>query len=218
MGESIVLPYLRTIGAKKIDKLVVSHGDNDHIGGAFSLLKSLQVKVISTSVPEKIPTKLTEYCVAGQSWQWDNIHFSFLYPTLENMKLGNDSSCVLRIDNGVHRVLLTGDIEKFAEKFLVNNAAKELSADVLIAPHHGSKTSGVKEFVAAVHPDFVLYATGYRNRYHFPHQTIVETYTQMNSIQLNSVDAGAIIFHFTQSKNLFLPIQYRQAQHHYWFQ
>lgn len=218
MGESVVLPYLRSTGVKKIDMLVISHGDNDHIGGAKALLKSFPIAVISTSVPDKIQSINTKNCIAGSSWQWDSIQFSFIYPSHETMNLGNDSSCVLRVDNGVHRVLLTGDIEKFSEKYLIKTIPGELFSDVLVAPHHGSKTSGVKEFISAIHPAFVLYAIGYRNRYHFPHQSVVDSYTKINSIQLNTVDAGAITFNFTQDKNISAPLLYRDTHRRYWYQ
>lgn len=218
MGESVVLPYLRMTGIKNVDMLVVSHGDNDHIGGARALLKSLKVNSILTSVPDKILSSMTQNCIAGQSWRWDGISFSFLYPSRENSMLGNDSSCVLRVDNGIHSVLLTGDIEKYAEKFLVETRIERLPSTILVAPHHGSKTSGVMKFVTAVHPVYVLYATGYRNRYHFPHQSVVDTYTKMNSIQLNTVDSGAIIFNITMDNILASPLLYRNIHHRYWYQ
>lgn len=217
MGESVVLPYFRTVGAKQIDMLVISHGDNDHIGGAQAILKSLPVLEVLTSVPEKILSSAIRYCLAGYSWQWDDVHFAFVYPSQDNLNLGNDSSCVLSIDNGTHRILLTGDIEKYAENDLIKRSPEQLAATILVAPHHGSKTSGVKEFIAAVHPQFVLYATGYHNRYHFPHQTVVATYEEINAVQLNTVATGAIQFKLKKEKAISPPKLYRVINRRYWY-
>lgn len=211
MGESVLVPYLRTRGINTVDMLVVSHGDNDHIGGVNALLNSLAVNSIKTTATEKIPG--SQYCLAGMKWNWDGVSFEFIYPDQANLNLGNDSSCVLRIDNGKKRLLLTGDIEKYAEKQLLKNNYALLSADMIIAPHHGSKTSGLPEFINAVHPESVLYATGYRNRYHFPHQNVINTYKLLQAKQFNTAYTGTIII----KVNSFPSMQiYRHLNSHYW--
>ncbi|MBV9575412.1 MAG: DNA internalization-related competence protein ComEC/Rec2 [Gammaproteobacteria bacterium] len=217
MGESIVLPYLYSIGVKKIDKLVISHGDLDHIGGAQAILKQLPVKSVMTSVPEALPTISAQYCLSGYTWQWDEVTFTFLYPTPEKLHLKNDSSCVLKIENAKQSILLTGDIEKSAEKDLVTRVPEKLSAAILVAPHHGSKTSGLAAFISRVHPQWVIYATGYRNRYHFPHASIVNAYQQIQAIQLNTVATGTIQFNLQKDKNAVQPELYRVVHKHYWF-
>jgi competence protein ComEC len=217
MGERVVLPYLRTLHLKKIDMLVVSHGDNDHIGGAFSLLKSLPVFSIKTSVPKAIVTPFTSYCLAGESWEWDQVHFSFIYPAKEQLNMRNDSSCVLRIDNGEKTILLTGDIEKQAEKNLIQTVYPLLHADIISAPHHGSQTSGLKSFIEAVHPTFVLYGTGYDNRYHFPHRTTVAAYKNLAATQLNTAQTGAIQFKINKGQNVLNADLYRVQHARYWF-
>ncbi len=215
MGKSVVLPYLHIRSIKKIDMLVISHGDNDHIGGAKSLMHELNVAAIKTSVPEKIPQ--SQYCLANESWQWDGVRFTFLYPGKDNLDLGNDSSCVLKIDNGEQSILLTGDIEKFAEKTLLQYSPETLSANMLVAPHHGSKTSGLKNFISAVHPHYVLYATGYLNRYHFPHSSITSAYTAINAVQINTADTGMIQFKIQNGKREPILSLYRLASAKYWF-
>jgi competence protein ComEC len=195
---------------------VISHGDNDHIGGAFALLKALQVDKVLTSVPEKFNFDRTLKCVAQDSWHWDGIDFTFLHPSEDQFHLGNDSSCVLRIDNGQQQILLTGDIEKHAEKILLERAINQLSATIIIAPHHGSKTSGLKDFVSAVNPKFVLYATGYRNRYHFPHMTVMNEYKKLNTVQLNTTEMGATQFKLEKNKFLLAPLCYRKLHKRYW--
>ncbi|SRR5579883_3307663 len=215
MGESVVLPYLHTIGTKQIDMLVISHGDNDHSGGAPALLAALPITSLKTSVPEKFPFPITSYCLAGQTWQWDGIHFTFLYPDANHLQLDNDSSCVLRIDNGEKSVLLTGDIEKYAETALLSQTPALLASTIVVAPHHGSKTSGLPDFIATTHPSFILYATGYRNRYHFPNQSIINAYEAIHATQLNTAETGEIQFRLEKGKSV-QPLIYRFLHQHYW--
>ncbi|OGT54032.1 MAG: DNA internalization-related competence protein ComEC/Rec2 [Gammaproteobacteria bacterium RIFCSPHIGHO2_12_FULL_42_10] len=216
-GKNIILPYLQMIGAHHIDMLVVSHGDNDHIGGANALLSAMSVRAIKTSVPEMLETPVTTPCLAGEQWTWDQVHFEFLHPKSLDDDQNNNDSCVLRITSGKQHILLTGDIEKAAEKSLLQNNHDQLPATILIAPHHGSKTSGMRAFIEAVHPQYVLYAIGYRNRYHFPHPAVVETYTQLGVKQLDTAQSGMITFTIEPNKPIATPFQYRIDHHRYWF-
>jgi len=213
MGERIVVPYLRVAGIRQIDELVISHGDNDHLGGVPTLLNAMQIKSIHTSVPEKLLVN-ANYCLGGQSWQWDGVNFSFLYPSENELGLGNDSSCVLRVDSRERSVLLTGDIEKYAEKIMLAQHAN-LSVDLLIAPHHGSKTSAQIGFIKSVAPDFVLYSTGYRNRYHFPHAKVSAAYAGIQAQQWNSVDTGTLQVKFNHGKEPQFEA-YRIKHARYW--
>lgn len=216
MGENVVIPFLHTLHISHIDKLVISHGDNDHIGGAESILKSFPTYVIKSSVPEKFLTVPASYCLRGETWQWDNINFEFLYPTADKLGLNNDSSCVLRITCGTKHLLLTGDIQKIAENDLVGMIPSKLAADVLIAPHHGSKTSSLDEFISLVHPKLVLFPIGYRNRYHFPHAIVVQKYRDLGAILVNSVEAGTIQVNLTPNLDKPIPIKYRNLHREYW--
>jgi len=212
-GENEITPFLYTLGTKKIDGLVISHGDNDHIGGAGAILKHFPVQWIKTSVPEKLPS--AQYCLAGESWEWDHVQFKFLYPAKEDLGSNNDSSCVLLVSAGKNHILLTGDIEKEAEKNLAEYQSSSLASQILIAPHHGSKTSIRDDFIQAVHPTYVLYATGYRNRYHFPHEKTIEKYNQIGAQQLDTVTSGAIQIKISD-KGIHAPLQYRKEAGGYW--
>lgn len=218
MGESVVVPFLRSIGAKKIDMLVVSHGDNDHIGGSQAILKRFPVASIKTSTPEKF-TQPSTWCLQGESWQWDKVNFRFLNPPEQHLHQGNDSSCVLRISSGDKHILLTGDIEKFAEKYLVETESQNLRADILVAPHHGSKTSAEMGFLECVKPQYVLFPIGYRNRYHFPHPSVLAKYDTLNVKKFDTANAGAIQFLVKMNDATIQdPILYRKQQHHFWYQ
>ncbi len=214
-GEAIVLPFLRAQGIKKVDMLVISHGDNDHSGGAQAILSQLPVASLETSVPLRFTAWPAEYCLAGKAWVWDEVHFAFLYPTPAQLNLGNDSCCVLQIKTQQKTILLPGDIEKKSEKFLLSYFANQLAADLLVAPHHGSQTSGLPAFIAQVHPEYVLYAIGYRNRYHFPHPKVRQTYQQLGVLQYDTVSQGAIQFEMGKDY-LFPSLFYREMKRRYW--
>lgn len=217
LGAAVIVPFLRQEGIRNIDMLVVSHGDNDHIGGAQSVLTAFPVQQIFTSVPQRFaPLSATE-CLAGQQWQWDGVQFQFLYPVPTMLGLDNNSSCVLRVSAGQQHLLLTGDIEKIAEDFIVQQDSRDLFAQILVAPHHGSKTSSTPSFVQAVHPQEVFYPVGYLNRYHFPSVSVVARYQQLGAKAYASDQCGAISVLVTPDK-ISTPDCYRQSHRKWWWE
>lgn len=219
-GKNVVLPFLRDLGLKSIDTLVVSHGDDDHSGGANSVLQGISVKNILTSAPDKFPQYAAQNCFAGQSWQWDGVNFRMLYPfenqTLSGKNISNDASCVLRIASGANSILLTGDIEVFSEDTLIKNAPLDLPATILVAPHHGSKTSSTESFVNAVKPKYVLFSTGYLNHFHFPAEEVLARYEKIGTKLLEVVSLGTVTFKFDQKTQNFNPEFYRVSNRHFW--
>jgi len=216
MGDSIVVPYLRSIGVAKVDMLVISHGDNDHIGGAQSVIAETQVQKIITSVPEKFAPGSAQPCLQGQSWQWDGVNFKFLYPPVRQINLDNDSSCVLQISVGKQSLLLTGDIEHKSEHYLLQNEAEFLPANIIIAPHHGSISSSTPDFIKAVMPQYVLFPVGYLNRYHFPNPAVVMRYQQIGAKNYDTATAGAIRFQFNGISSILPPACYRLSHRYFW--
>ncbi|MGZ8175326.1 MULTISPECIES: DNA internalization-related competence protein ComEC/Rec2 [Methylobacter] len=213
MGQSVLLPFLRSQGVAKIDSLIISHGDNDHIGGAVSLMRGMPTEKILTSVPQQLSEYAPIECVAGQSWLWDEVKFTMLAPR-QAFVSENDNSCVLKIQSKHGTVLLTGDIEAAAESWLVETYGEALKADVLVAPHHGSKTSSTAGFLQTVQPGYVLIPAGYRNQFGHPHKDVLARYRQVNALWLNSADSGAIVVNV---KNNVLAVQgMRQAESKYW--
>lgn len=189
IGSDILAPYLKSTGVLKIDTLVVSHGDNDHFGGTAGLLKSVPVKRIFTSVPDRISQG--EPCIAGHSWIFDRVHFQFLSPK-DAAVSGNNASCVLHIESENGAVLLAGDIEAKMEQQLVAGTAAALSADVLLVPHHGSGTSSTPGFLSAVKPQLAVASYGYRNRYSHPHSRVLQNYHNAKIPFIGTANAGAI--------------------------
>jgi len=213
MGQSVLLPFLRSQGVAKIDSLIISHGDNDHIGGAVSLMRGIPTEKILTSVPQQLSEYAPIECVAGQSWLWDEVKFTMLAPR-QAFVSENDNSCVLKIQSKHGTALLTGDIEAAAESWLVETYGEALKADVLVAPHHGSKTSSTSGFLQAVQPGYVLIPAGYRNQFGHPHKDVLARYRQVHALWLNSADSGAIVVNV---KNNVLAVRgMRQTESKYW--
>jgi competence protein ComEC len=192
-GRAVIAPYLRYLGVRRIDRLIVSHGDNDHIGGAHSLLQAFPVDGVLTSVPDAFAGKRVQPCTRGMQWSWDGVEFALLHPAGDDAYQGNDASCVLQIRiAGGQGLLLPGDIEEQGERDLLRRAGDELSSTVLVVPHHGSRTSSTAAFVRAVDPAVALVPAGYRNRYGFPRPEVVARYAARNSQVLETGRSGAI--------------------------
>ena len=200
MGSSVVIPFLNYKGINKIDTLLISHGDNDHIGGAKSIVDEVEVNTVLTSVPEMLEGEYASLCRAGQKWEWDQVEFEIVSPAVDVFKGENNNSCVLKVNSKYKGVLLTGDIEKQAESWLVNQHGSWLKSDVLIAPHHGSKTSSTLAFLKAVDPDIILIPAGYKNRFSFPHKQVIKRYTTLNKMWMNTADQGAIVIQIKEQK------------------
>ncbi|MHB8472599.1 MAG: DNA internalization-related competence protein ComEC/Rec2 [Gammaproteobacteria bacterium] len=214
-GAAVVLPYLRSLGINFVDTLVVSHGDNDHSGGAVSILANIPVAELLSSVPERF-THLSARCRAGQSWRWDGVNFRILHPDATRTWQGNNSCCVLSIEAPGGRVLMPADIEAEAEHHLVTEQADRLRAAILVAPHHGSRTSSTDEFISAVAPTYVLFPVGYRNRYGFPRSDVATRYVEHHAQRFDTDSAGSIEFHIDPDTGVSTPRSYRQAARRYW--
>ncbi|MFT3742638.1 MAG: DNA internalization-related competence protein ComEC/Rec2 [Gammaproteobacteria bacterium] len=215
-GSRVLLPYLQAQHIQRVDTLMISHGDNDHIGGAATLLKNLPVAEIKTSVPEKIlPLFSAQYCLAGQSWAWDGVKFEVLYPFKSELGQNNNSSCVLRIISPTGSILLTGDIERAAEQFLLAHQSKSLTATVLVAPHHGSATSSTSDFIQAVSPTWVIFPVGYLNRFHFPDTKVVARYQGIGAHVLDTAQSGAITIKLNQHQAIQVEEQ-RKIDRKFW--
>ncbi len=197
-GHRVIVPWLRR-WHERLDLLVLSHRDSDHTGGAAALLAQQNDLPLLSSLEAEHPLHLaaagSQRCAAGQSWAWDGVQFEVLHPAATDdvpHARSNALSCVLRIRNGSQTVLLTGDIEAPQELALLQRAAPALKADVLLVPHHGSKTSSTDGFIDAVAPRWAWVQAGYRNRFGHPASVVVERYRQRQIQLLDSVHCGAM--------------------------
>ncbi len=191
-GRDIVSPYLVTLGSPKIDVLMISHGDNDHSGGAKTLLKGWSVKRLMTSIPRLFYGFNPEYCQEGEHWQWDGVPFQILSPPVNAEYQDNNSSCVLQIGEPGRRLLLTGDIQAETEQRLVAEYGSNLRSEILVAPHHGSKTSSTVDFLQKVKPEYALFSLGFYNRFHFPAPSVARRYQEQGIRQWLTSVSGAI--------------------------
>ncbi|MGH8807111.1 MAG: DNA internalization-related competence protein ComEC/Rec2 [Noviherbaspirillum sp.] len=221
-GSRVILPYLKARGIQKLDALIVSHSDNDHSGGALSILDEVEIGWMSSSLPagHAIVARAPDHrrCEAGQEWTWGQVRFEMLHPapvSYDSTKWKpNARSCTLKITLGGRSILLPGDIEAVQEAELVANDANRLRASVLLSPHHGSGTSSTMPFLQAVQPELALFQVGYRNRYRHPKAEVFERYGNLGIKRLRSDESGAIMLRF--SANLDVT-EYRAEHARYWY-
>jgi competence protein ComEC len=227
---------LRGEGVKKLDGFIVSHNDEDHSGGASSVLAQLPVSWLASSfdMPEIADSVKRIKCFAGQHWRWDDVNFEVLYPRIEsyeNVEIkDNNRSCVVKVTSKFGSALLTGDIEKEAERALIervmqtnihaasddiNLSNNPLASDVLIAPHHGSKTSSTPEFIEAVNAKFTIFTVGYLNRFKHPKPLIENRYKDSSAALYRSDYQGALLLDFTRKNGIKINA-WRQSQPRYW--
>jgi competence protein ComEC len=197
-GHRVLVPLLRALD-EKVDTLVLSHRDIDHTGGAPAVLAMQPKAALMSSIEEGHELQAlrkSERCAAGQGWAWDGVRFDILHPAAADYgdrRKPNALSCVLRISNGQRIALLVGDIEQAQEARLVA-AAAPLQADVLLVPHHGSKTSSSDVFLAAVHPSHAIVQAGYRNRFGHPAAPVMERYRRIGAHVVESPHCGAALW------------------------
>lgn len=192
MAESVILPYLQHQGILALDKVIISHSDNDHAGGLAKLQKALPIKEL---IMNDNPQVNTSTCQQGKSFNWQGLTVEMLWPqTVKGEE--NDDSCVLLVSSASHKVLLTGDISKQVEHALIEKYP-QLDADVIVVPHHGSKTSSSEEFINHTSPQIAIVSAGFFNRWHMPVHEVVYRYQQEKVKLINTAEVGQIIFNFS---------------------
>ncbi|WP_153075018.1 DNA internalization-related competence protein ComEC/Rec2 [Paraburkholderia bonniea] len=228
-GERIVVPFLQARGTYALDALVISHADSDHAGGAPAVLDNIRVRQLLAALVPRNPLwararqrgAQTVPCAAGQRWQWDGVEFAMLWPDPGPLSgRPNAHSCVLRISTAStaqtpgNAALLTGDLEAPGERGLLAREPHALQAQVLLVPHHGSKTSSTEPFLDAIGPSIAVFQVGYRNRFRHPHPFVWARY-QARQIELTRSDEdGAVRIDVTR-EGLALE-RYRTTHQRYW--
>jgi competence protein ComEC len=219
IGKLVVVPFLKAKGITAVNSMILSHKDIDHWGGAEAVLKEISVNEIMSSDLSILPRQETLGCTKGKHWQWDGVDFEFLSPSdafLKTSKKDNNRSCVLRVSNANHSLLLTGDIEKKAEKTLLKNDKNKLSSEVITVPHHGSKTSSTKLFIEATSPKLALIPTGYRNRFGHPKDKVLNRYNKLEIPVMDTVNSGAITIIFPKTEKKYQLNSYRLQKRGFW--
>lgn len=216
-GKLVVIPFLRAKGIQQVDMLAVSHEDMDHRGGAKAVMKAVPVQQVMSSDVSLFPNM--RRCEAGQHWQWDGVGFEVLFPAVkdyERQLSDNNLSCVIRVSNAHHQLLLAGDVEKEAEQDLLNRYGEQLESEVMTVPHHGSKTSSTEAFLDTVSSNLAINSAGYMNRFNHPAPAIADRYAERNIRFLSNVEEGAIQLDFPASEESFEIHSYRKENQNYW--
>lgn len=198
-GRSVVVPALRQQRITRLDALVVSHTDTDHVGGLASVLAAAPVDAMYAPPGAELPGRLpSASCAGAADWEWDAVRFRWLDSGVAGAagSTRNDGSCVLLVEGAHGRLLLSGDIERRAETALVARHAADLDAAVLVVPHHGSGTSSSPAFLAAVAPAVAIVTTGYRNRYGLPDANVIARYRAAGARVLDTACHGAVRVRF----------------------
>lgn len=203
-GERVVLPYLVAAGVSRIDRLVLSHDDADHTGGARSVLADLAVTAVLAGEDDRSglwrdalqqPARLPDWCRAGERWHWDGVDFEVLHPApaAPPPRRNNDHSCVLKIRIDGASLLLVGDLEAPGEQaMLARLGAEALASSVIVVGHHGSASSSSPAFVDAVLPAAAVHSAGYRNRFGHPHPAVWARWSEAGARNWRTDSQGAI--------------------------
>lgn len=217
--NSSIEPFLRKQRIKRLDRVVLSHADADHAGSLPYLLQSIQVKGLlvgdhenlhlpnhGPSHKQPLPTVMT--CEQGQRWRWDTVSFDVIYAN-PTSAISNNRSCVLLIEYQGQFILLPGDIDKSIELDILPLLKQRLagrSLSVLIASHHGSKTSSHQSFIQALNPQHVVFSAGFHHHFNHPHPDVVERFASIESQLWNTAYAGTINFAWGKGGSLTVNV------------
>ena len=185
IGEAVVAPHVLAVHGRKVTELVLSHADIDHVGGAQAILRRLDVRGVSAGEP--VPGIGARPCRGGDAWLWDGVRFRVLWPVAPQE--GNNASCVIEVAAGERRALLAGDIEGTVERQLTLRPV-----DLLVAPHHGSRTSSTVGFAQRLSPRVVIFSAAFHNRFGHPHADVVERYRDAGAHLASTAELGAIVW------------------------
>ncbi len=188
-----LLPWLRARGIRRIDRLVLSHDDNDHTGGAGLLRDSFPIGVLVAGPGVRTMGSAVP-CRRGDGWSWDGVAFEVLHPSERTHSRDNDSSCAIRITGAGGSALLLADPEADAEDEMLSQV---LAADVVLVPHHGSRTSSGPRLIAAVGARLGVVSTGFGNRWNLPDAHVISRWRAAGAMVLNTADVGAVTVNFT---------------------
>lgn len=240
-GERIVVPYLQAHGVMRLDALMVSHDDSDHSGGAQAVLDAVPVRQFVAGILPGHPLWASArragadavQCAAGQRWQWDGVAFEVLWPNAGPLSgKPNTHCCVLRVttapgrgtegamaggtEDGAVSALLAADIEAPTERTLLVRDADRLRAQVLVVPHHGSRTSSTEPFLDSVWPLVAIFQVGYLNRFHHPHPGVFARYESRHIVLARSDADGAA--RVEAAPGTLTVERFRDTQRRYWME
>jgi len=219
LGKAAVLPTLHALGVASLDRLVVSHGDNDHAGGAPIVAREFPGAARSGGEPYRGDLAMRQ-CVAGDAWEWDGVRFHVISPTADEIvapapRADNDRSCVVLVEGKGSRLLLPGDISARLEPRIAASLPDDARPLVLAVAHHGSRSSSSDAFIAAAHPALAIVSAGWHSRYGHPHPEIVTRFGAAGVPLLNTAGLGALTVAFPASGKPVATAE-RARRRRYW--
>tara|TARA_R110002051_G_scaffold65769_2_gene119078 strand:- start:15703 stop:18039 length:2337 start_codon:yes stop_codon:yes gene_type:complete len=213
LGEAVVHPALVELGVKRLDGMLISHADNDHAGGAMALVSRLPVAQVLAGQHESLPDALqARACVPGESWRWNGVTFAVVYSAPPPAP-ANERSCVLRAGVGRASVLLPGDLGIRGEYQMLR---EPLDAQLLIAPHHGSRSSSSYAFIRAVDPRWVVFSAGHGNAFNHPHPKVVDRYRELAVEPVYTSASGAVRFVLDDARGSYWKWSWREKARRFW--
>lgn len=215
LGVTVVTPALKKLQVSALDRIVISHGDNDHLGGVYGVLAQIPTAEIYGSNSVSLPGLDIWSCHSNNSWNWDGVTFRFFSNDEEKFS-SNNNSCVLQVSVGEMNILLPGDIETEAEHQLVRRYGNKIQSEIIVAPHHGSATSSSYAFLKSLAADHVVYSAGYRNSFGHPNSNIVDRYNEFGVQSFESSNHGMISFTVKAGEEIDSPMLFRTENKRYW--
>ncbi|EKN3965849.1 TPA: ComEC family protein [Yersinia enterocolitica] len=194
MASKVILPYLRWRGIT-IEQIILSHDHQDHTGGVAEIQAAFPMATVRAPFPLKYAPNVLP-CKQGLVWQWQGLNFEVLWPREQIINAQNDDSCVIRIDDGKHSLLLTGDLEMRGEKALIKDSRTKLASTLLQVPHHGSNTSSTPPFLRAVKPELAFASVARYNQWHLPARKVTQRYQKNNIIWRDTSVSGQLSVYF----------------------
>lgn len=206
-----LLPYLRARGISRIDRLVLSHDDQDHAGGARLIAGAISVARTMASPGSRIAAD--ETCVAGTAWTWDGVDFQVLHPPTSFEGSDNDRSCALKVAGPGGSALLLADPESAAESALVQQA---IAADVVLVPHHGSSGSSSPSLVGAVSARIAIASAGFGNQWGMPRADVVARWRAAGTSVIDTAEQGAVRVRMPPAAGSMTFESERRDDPHWW--
>lgn len=213
LGEAVVHPALVELGVTRLDGMLISHADNDHAGGAMAVVTRMPVDEVMAGQHEALPVALqARACSVGESWQWNGVDFSVVYSAPPPAP-ANERSCVLRAGVGSASVMLPGDLGIRGEYQMLR---EPLGAQLLLAPHHGSRTSSSYAFIRAVGPRWVVFSAGAGNAFNHPHPKVVDRYRELGVEPVYTSESGAVRFVLDEAGGSYRKWSWRDKARRFW--
>ncbi|MEP6881634.1 MAG: DNA internalization-related competence protein ComEC/Rec2 [Dokdonella sp.] len=213
LGDAVVIPSLHAIGVDRLDRMIISHGDSDHAGGAAAVHLAFPEATIESGEPERLDVK-ADACREGESWRWDGVDFRVVSAESEAVAKGNDRSCVVLVSGLFGSLLLTGDATAQVEPAIAHAMGEVKHPLVMTVPHHGSKSASSAVFLDAINPQLALVSAGYRNHFGHPHADVVARFAERAIPLSNTADSGFL--HVRITDGMEGPERGREVRRAWW--